>query len=71
MGEPTIDDSALIQAAKKGDFEAAEALLRRYQHGLFEFLCRMLKNPQDAEDALQEVMLKTLRGLEKIGRAHV
>ena len=43
---------------------AYEALMRRYQHTLFNVCVRYLGNERDADDVCQEVMLKVLHGLK-------
>jgi len=59
-----ISDSDLIERFKKGDPSAFEAILLRYQDRIYN-LCRyMLRDPRDAQDAAQEVFLKTYRVLE-------
>jgi RNA polymerase sigma-70 factor, ECF subfamily len=58
------DDRDLIGRSKKGDPSAFEALVRKYQDRVYN-LCRyMLKNPEDAQDAAQDVFLKAYRALK-------
>jgi RNA polymerase sigma-70 factor, ECF subfamily len=53
-----INDSGLIERFKKGDASAFETLVRKYQDRIYN-LCRyMLQDPQDAQDAAQDVFLK-------------
>jgi RNA polymerase sigma-70 factor (ECF subfamily) len=59
------DGTALLRAAQGGDGEALDALLRLYQPRVYRFGMKMCRNPQDAEDVLQETLLaaaRTLRG---------
>jgi RNA polymerase sigma-70 factor (ECF subfamily) len=57
-------DSDLIERFKKGDAAAFEALVRKYQDRVYN-LCRyMLRDPQNAQDAAQDVFLKAHRGLK-------
>jgi RNA polymerase sigma-70 factor (ECF subfamily) len=60
----STDDSEPIGRFKKGDPSAFEALVRKYQDRVYN-LCRyMLKNPEDAQDAAQDVFLKAYRALK-------
>ena len=46
---------------ERGDIEAFECLLKEYEGPLYSYLLRFLRNPSEAEDALQEVWLKAIR----------
>lgn len=59
-----ITDQALVEKAKAGDFQAFEALVSRYEGKVYRLAMRMLRNPEDAEDALQESFLQVHRGLK-------
>ena len=48
-----------------GDQRAFEALVRRYQAPLGRMLRAMVRNPQDAEDLLQETFLRAFRFLHR------
>ena len=63
--DPTSTDSVLVTAARQGDREALEALLRRHQDRLHGLCRRMLGNDHDAEDATQEAMIAIVRGLAR------
>jgi RNA polymerase sigma-70 factor (ECF subfamily) len=59
-----IDESNLIERFKKGDRSAFEEIVRKYQHRIYN-LCRyMLQDPEDAQDAAQDVFLKAYRALK-------
>lgn len=62
MNEPETD---LIVKATHGDATAQEQLLRPFEQPLFLYLLRLLGQRQDAEDALQNTYIKTLRALPK------
>jgi RNA polymerase sigma-70 factor (ECF subfamily) len=66
-GEP---DTVLVAAARRGDRQALETLLRRH-HDRVHALCRRLTgNDADALDATQEALLAVCRGLDRFdGRA--
>src|SRR2546427_5176388 len=57
------DDGALVVRAQAGDREAVEALVGRQQAWIYNIAIRMLAHPQDAEDATQEILIKTLTRL--------
>jgi RNA polymerase sigma-70 factor (ECF subfamily) len=60
----STDESDLIGRFKKGDPSAFEELVRKYQDRVYN-LCRyMLQDPQDTQQAAQDVFLKAYRGLK-------
>jgi RNA polymerase sigma-70 factor (ECF subfamily) len=58
-----IEETALMEAAQSGDGEALDALLRQYQPQIFRFGRRMCRDPEDAQDILQETLLAAARTL--------
>ncbi len=56
-------DQVLIEKIRTGDYQAFESLVTRYESKVYRLALRMLRNPQDAEDALQETFLQVFRGL--------
>jgi RNA polymerase sigma-70 factor (ECF subfamily) len=58
-----LSDSILLEKIKTGDYQAFESLVTRYESKVYRLAIRMLRNPQDAEDALQETFLQVHRGL--------
>lgn len=66
-----LQDQALIDKINAGDFQAFEALVNRYEGKVYRLAMRMLRNQQDAEDALQEAFLQVYRGLKSFeGRSN-
>jgi RNA polymerase sigma-70 factor (ECF subfamily) len=53
----------LVEKIQAGDYQAFEFLVTRYESKVYRLAVRMLRNPQDAEDALQETFLQVFRGL--------
>jgi len=58
-----LSDERLARRAAQGDAQAFEAIYLRYHQKLFRFCLAMTANPQDAQDALQNTMVKVLRAL--------
>ena len=58
------EDLALVDRARKGDLAAFEAIYRAHSGRLYSVACRMLGNPTEAEDLLQEVFLAAHRKLD-------
>lgn len=61
----TQKEALFISRAKQGDHQAFEALVRRYQRPIYSLALRMLGNPEDAEDVLQETFLSLYRSIGK------
>jgi RNA polymerase sigma-70 factor, ECF subfamily len=51
-------DFALLRRVAAADTEALAELIRRHQQRLYQIAYRLLRDPLEAEDALQEVFLK-------------
>jgi RNA polymerase sigma-70 factor (ECF subfamily) len=58
-----VGDDALIHAARGGDGEALDALLRQYQPRIYRFGVKMCGDPEDARDVLQETLFAVARTL--------
>ncbi len=57
-------DMALVARCRQGDLGAFEEIYRAHSGKLFSIACRMLGNPADAEDLLQEIFLSAHRKLD-------
>ena len=59
------DDSGLIRAARAGDREAFGLLVERHRDAVWRTVRRTLGSTADAEDAVQEVFIRALVGLDR------
>jgi RNA polymerase sigma-70 factor (ECF subfamily) len=60
--QPTAE-SALLRAGQAGDRAALEILMTRHEAPVFALCYGILAHTEDAEDAAQETLLRTLRAL--------
>ena len=56
-------DRTLVERAMAGERGAVEELVRRHQPWIYNIVIRMLGHPHDAEDATQEILIKTITRL--------
>jgi RNA polymerase sigma-70 factor (ECF subfamily) len=61
---PATPENSLIGQLKKGSPEAFEELVASYGERLYSVALRILRNPPDAEDAVQETLLKVLKSID-------
>lgn len=54
-----------VEAARRGDRDAVEALLRDHYQRVAAVCRRLCANPEDAADATQEAMIAIVRGLPR------
>ncbi|HIE28038.1 TPA: hypothetical protein EYP66_12200 [Candidatus Poribacteria bacterium] len=60
----TMDSSKLVQRFQDGEREAFDALVNLYQHRVLKLTYQFTRNPEDAADLAQEVILRAFQGLE-------
>ena len=58
------DELALVERCRAGDLAAFETIYRTHSGRLYSVACRVVGNPTDAEDLLQEIFLAAHRKLE-------
>ena len=58
--------AALVRAAATGDREAMERLLVRAQEAAYRFSLLVCGHPEDAEDVMQDALLKTYQHVSQI-----
>jgi RNA polymerase sigma-70 factor, ECF subfamily len=61
---PRAAELALVDRCRRGELGAFEELYRAHAGRLFSLACRMLGNPADAEDLLQDIFLAAHRKLD-------
>jgi RNA polymerase sigma-70 factor (ECF subfamily) len=59
------DDREAIQACQRGEREAFDRLVERYQRDVYRLCFRYVNNHHDANDMAQEVFLKAYRAIAK------
>lgn len=62
--ETSLEDVARI--ALEGDREALERLVRALEGDVYGLALRMLWNPEDAEDATQEILVRVVTRLSQL-----
>lgn len=57
-------DRAAVARVKRGDVDAFDELVRRYEHRIVNFIRTQVSRAVDPEDVAQEVFLRAFRGLK-------
>jgi RNA polymerase sigma-70 factor (ECF subfamily) len=57
------EDERLLEALRAGDEAAYEDLIERYQQPVYNLVYRLMDDPADAADVVQEVFLKVFRNI--------
>lgn len=63
-GASRAEELALVERCRAGDLTAFEAIYRTHAGRLYSVACRVIGNPADAEDLLQEIFLAAHRKLD-------
>jgi len=61
-----VEDRDLVAKARKGDVEAYNLLVSRWEKRVFNYLLRLVANREDALDLSQEAFLKAYQSLPKL-----
>jgi len=56
-----LADSELVLRAQRGNMQAFEELVKRYENKIYSVAYRMLGNQEDAKDALQDTFIRSFR----------
>ena len=62
--QSNLEDQALISALQRAEPSAYETLIQRFQTPIYNLAWRLLDNPADAGDVVQEVFLKVFRSVD-------
>jgi RNA polymerase sigma factor (sigma-70 family) len=65
----SVEDASLVSRCLRGDKEAIQDLIERFQSNVFGLCVRLLHHRQDAEDVTQEVFLRIFRSLKRWDKA--
>ena len=61
-----VEDADLISSARRGDVEAYNLLVSRWEKRVFNYLLRIVGHREDALDLSQDVFLKAYQNLRKL-----
>lgn len=59
-----VDEMQLVNRARKGDLDAYDELVRRYQERIYATVYHMTANHEDANDLAQEAFIKAFHALK-------
>ena len=59
------DDATLLARARSGDLDAFAEIVRRHEHRVRAVLYRLLDDPRDVEEALQDCFVQAWRNLDQ------
>ncbi len=60
---PDASDMSLVQRVQRGERNAYNLLVLKYQHKVVKLVMRYLRDPAEAEDVAQEAFIKAYRAL--------
>ncbi len=67
---PADPDAQRVRLARQGNYEAFEELVSQYERSVYNLAMRIVRNPHDAEDVVQQTFLSVLEHLDGFdGRA--
>ena len=61
-----VEDADLIARVRRGDVEAYNALVSRWEKRVFNYLLRLTASPDDALDLSQDAFLKAYQNIRKL-----
>jgi RNA polymerase sigma-70 factor (ECF subfamily) len=61
-----VEDTDLISRVRRGDLEAFNVLISRWEKRVFNYLLRLTGRPEDAMDLNQEAFLKAYQNIRKL-----
>ena len=69
MGTSPAQEAELVKALRAGQEEAFDTLVRAHSGRMLSVCRRILRDEEEAKDAVQEAFLSAFRGLERFGGA--
>ena len=60
----SVEEAALVRRCLRGDADAVQTLVERFQTDVYGLCVRLLHHRHDAEDVTQEVFLRVFRSLD-------
>lgn len=63
-GGLSSSDALLLEGLRSGEEQAYETLVERFEQQVYNVVARLLKDPEDASDVVQEVFLKIYRNVD-------
>jgi RNA polymerase sigma-70 factor (ECF subfamily) len=60
-----LQDAQMLQQLKRGQWAAMEQLVTRYQDRLYSTVFRIVNNPEDAADLVQETFVKAMQNVAR------
>ena len=61
----SLGDAALVERCKKGDSEAMERLIVKYQNRIYNVVLKICADPDDAAELTQETFVKIIQNVRK------
>ncbi len=60
-----MTDEELVEGVKKGNIDAFEDIVKKYENKVYGIVFHMMKNQNEVEDLAQEVFLKVYKNLDR------
>lgn len=64
-----VDDTELVERARKGDTSAFDDLITRHREKIYMHICYMVRNDEDALDLTQETFIRAWKSLGRFDGA--
>lgn len=61
----SIDDSVLVEKCRRGDYDAMERLIIKYQNRIYNVILKICANPDDAAELTQETFVKVIENIDR------
>ncbi len=61
----SIDDSVLVEKCRRGDYDAMERLITKYQNRIYNVILKICANADDAAELTQETFVKVIENINR------